>query len=383
MKLTDIPSRFPVPFAYDADSPYIRVVPLAPPGGGAASLQQGFPPDTFAPVVAGGIPPAGQDFNGLLNQISAWCRWQAAGGAVPYNADFVAINGGYPESAIISGSVPGLLWLSTADDNTTDPEGPSPANWTRLLGDIAPLNIGAGLTSAGGLLLLANSGVAAATYYPRTIFAVDQYGRVTNAATAGIPIVSRLTATSGNFTPNAATTLLKIRMWGGGGGGAGAAGDGTDGGDTTFGGWTAKGGSKGTARIGGVGGQNGANGTGTLILRIFGNNGGSWIGATTGALTAGGFGGNGPLGGGPGMVLSPTTALAGMATSGSGGGGAPGSIGTDGRGGGGAGEYVEFYMVPTGSPIAYGAGAGGSGGAAGDGNSGAGGGSGFIVVEEF
>lgn len=132
MLAADLPDRFPIPFADAAGPSYIRPIPEASQIGiedGAASLTDGFPPDTFTPVTAGGTPPFGQDFNGLLYQITSWNRWQSAGGPVTYDAAFQTDIGGYPQGAVIaSASTLGLFWLSLVDSNTSNPD-TGGANW--------------------------------------------------------------------------------------------------------------------------------------------------------------------------------------------------------------------------------------------------------------
>ncbi len=134
MLASDIPAKFNIPFADSAGGPYIRPVPEASQIGiqnGAASLTDGFPPLCFTPVSSGGVPPFGEDFNGILNQITAWNQWQSAGGPVVFDGVFAAAIGGYPSGAILQSAVyDGLLWRSTADDNTTDPDSSSSANWS-------------------------------------------------------------------------------------------------------------------------------------------------------------------------------------------------------------------------------------------------------------
>lgn len=134
MNSTDVPTRFPIPFANAAGGSYIRPIPTASQVGiqdGAASLTDGFPPDCFIPIGGGGVPPFGQDVNGLLNQISAWCRWQGAGGPVIYNAAFATAVSGYPKGAVLqSSALAGIFWISTVDGNVTDPDGSLAANWT-------------------------------------------------------------------------------------------------------------------------------------------------------------------------------------------------------------------------------------------------------------
>ena len=127
MKLSDLPSEtFPIAFGASAGGGYIRQVPINSQIGitnGAASLTDGFPPLTFLPVGSGGVPPFGQDFNGILNQITQWTQWQNAGGLATYISAFSTAIGGYPKGAILSSSsTAGLVWLNTVDDNTTNPD---------------------------------------------------------------------------------------------------------------------------------------------------------------------------------------------------------------------------------------------------------------------
>lgn len=134
MQQSDLPTRFPIPFAASAGGSYIRSIPtdpVAPTGSDApASLSEGFPPETFMPEGSGGIPPNGKDFNGILNQITAMCRWMAAGGPAVFNSAFSSAIGGYPKGARLASVVTaGVEWISTVDNNTTDPDGGGAANW--------------------------------------------------------------------------------------------------------------------------------------------------------------------------------------------------------------------------------------------------------------
>ncbi len=135
MQSTNIPAKFPIPFANSAGSGFVRTVPQASQIGitpGAASLTDGFPPVCFQPVGAGGVPPSGQDFNGLLNQLSSWSRWSAAGGPVYYDATFSASISGYPKGAMLDNlTTPGAFWVSTAENNTSNPDAGG-ANWVPL-----------------------------------------------------------------------------------------------------------------------------------------------------------------------------------------------------------------------------------------------------------
>lgn len=143
MKRTDIPTKLPIPFANSAGVSFIRTVPTASQIGstdGAASLTDGFPPLTFQPVASGGIPPFGEDMNGILNQMSAWTRWQSAGGQVAWDSGFSSLIGGYPLGACIaSATTAGAYWVSTTDNNTTNPDA-SGAGWLSLFNGLALTN---------------------------------------------------------------------------------------------------------------------------------------------------------------------------------------------------------------------------------------------------
>lgn len=134
MQSSDIPSKFPIPFANAAGAGFIRPIPEASQVGiqpGAASLTDGFPPLTMTPLSAGGVPPAGADFNGILNLITAVQQWQCAGGIFKYDSAFSTSISGYPKGCILSSSDGTKLWRSTVDNNTTDPDGASPSGWAR------------------------------------------------------------------------------------------------------------------------------------------------------------------------------------------------------------------------------------------------------------
>ncbi len=135
MLLSNIPPKIPTPFAASAGGSYIRTVPVPSQIGvvaGAASFTDGFPPLTFVPAGSGGYPPDGRDMNYLLNLLSQWARWFAAGGIPQYDATFATAIGGYPNKAILAASAGGSLWQSTVDNNTTNPD-TGGANWQAFL----------------------------------------------------------------------------------------------------------------------------------------------------------------------------------------------------------------------------------------------------------
>ena len=144
MQLSGIPTKFPIPFGNSAGAPYIRTIPVASQIGtnpGYASLTDGFVPLNMTPIAAGGIPPFGQDLNGILKQITQWLQWHEAGGPIAWDSTFNTSIGGYPLGALLiaaagSGSD---HWISLADNNSGNPDA-SADNWNTfgrfITGDI-------------------------------------------------------------------------------------------------------------------------------------------------------------------------------------------------------------------------------------------------------
>lgn len=232
MQSTDIPVRFPAIFGYAATSTYKLPVPTLASGlpSGVASLELGFPPSSFG---VGATPPDGRYMNGILAQITQWCQWQAAGNFTPYNATFSTAIGGYPKYAILASTTLGVLWQSNAENNTTDPDGGSPANWNALIPagvsvatDVevtagtnntkfaSPLALSTSLGSVDSQSLLFPGGrIHKSDAYLSTITAENTYA--INFATA-FPNVCRM---AGAFPINATTNInrdswIQITNWG-------------------------------------------------------------------------------------------------------------------------------------------------------------------------
>lgn len=133
MQATGSPSKFPIPWGNAAGAGYIRSVPTASQINtvpGAASFADGFPPVCALPIAAGGTPPYMQDFNGIFNIVTAWLQWYQAGGPINYDSTFQTNIGGYPSGArVASLTLPGRIWQSTVDNNTTNPD-TGGAGWT-------------------------------------------------------------------------------------------------------------------------------------------------------------------------------------------------------------------------------------------------------------
>lgn len=310
MQDSNIPSKFPIPWANAAGGSFIVTIPTASQIGitpGAASLTDGFVPVNFVNDSAGGVNPRGVDFNGILKQITQWCQWEQAGAPVAYDATFSAAIGGYPKGAVLSAATLGAFWLSTVDNNSTNPDAGG-AGWVSWLS-----------------------------------------GRYLNTQRF-------LTAGTFTYTPTAGTNSIEVEVQAGGGAGSGSPATGASqiscGGGGGSGAWAMK-------RI--LSGFSGATVTvgvgGVPALGAAGGNGGtSSLGALASAL--------GGLGGSPAGPASSSSTFSSA-------GGAAGSSGVSGdlnvTGGAGAstivlaGSIVIFPAAPSKFSGGYGAGGIGTG----------------------
>lgn len=141
MKLTDKPRQIAVPFASGtADKNTIpNNATQDTKEKGNAAYDSGFPPLTMTAIAAGGIPPHGKDFNGLLNDITAALRYSQAGGLYTFDTTFAQAIGGYAKGAAVLSADGSKIWWNTVDANVTDPDGANAAGWKNLLADPAGL----------------------------------------------------------------------------------------------------------------------------------------------------------------------------------------------------------------------------------------------------
>lgn len=177
MQDSNAPTKIPLPFGTGAGGGFINSIPTPSQIGianGRASFTDGFPPLNFQPIAAGGVPPFGGDFNGLLLQITGGLQWVQAGGPIFYDATFQTTIGGYPKGAVVASvAYLGLWWYCEVDNNATNPDSGG-ANWLPMTSALA-------------------HGIQ--TYF-----------------------------TAGTFSFTVPSPILRIRVWGAGGGGGGSSG---------------------------------------------------------------------------------------------------------------------------------------------------------------
>jgi hypothetical protein len=88
---------------------------------GAAGFDKGFPDITMTPEEAGGIPPAGQDFNGILYQITDILRYMQAGGQATFSSALSTAIGGYPVGALVLSNDGTNIYKNNVSGNTNNP----------------------------------------------------------------------------------------------------------------------------------------------------------------------------------------------------------------------------------------------------------------------
>ena len=139
MLVSSVPYKFTVPWANSASGSFITNPVPAVSTSPAAGQDLGFPPATALPEGSGGTPPNINDINGALYYATAWEQWIQAGAPIVYDATFQTAISGYPKGAIVpSAATPYLRWLSTVDNNTSDPD-TGGANWLAMSGRLTKI----------------------------------------------------------------------------------------------------------------------------------------------------------------------------------------------------------------------------------------------------
>lgn len=111
------PTNIQKPFA---DTGAKNTIPVAATGTGKASYTAGFPPPTMLPLTAGGVPPEGKDFNGILYDITSHTLWVNAGGQYRFDSALSTAIGGYPAGMVLQSNDGLSAYVSAVNNNVTD-----------------------------------------------------------------------------------------------------------------------------------------------------------------------------------------------------------------------------------------------------------------------
>lgn len=203
MSGSPFPDPIVEPFGSSAGAGYIQYpIPVPsqlPTNPGYASFTDGFPPATMTPEGSGGVPPRGQDMNGILYMLSAYAALQTGGQSWEYNSTYAGAAGGYAVGAILAMSAGNGFWLNTTNGNTNNPDTTAAATsgWVPL--------IAYGVTAVTGL----TGGAVTLTAVQAALPAITLAGTLTNNLQIVLPswIKSwRITNnTTGAFTVTAKT----------------------------------------------------------------------------------------------------------------------------------------------------------------------------------
>jgi hypothetical protein len=273
-----------------------------------ATWDEGFPLVTMTPLAAGGIPPKGQDFNGVLNAISEHTVFTGRGGQYKWSSAYVTASGGYDIGDVIQADNGLDSYVSLVNDNT-DNFNTTPASigvsWalyagrktqtqaTETVSGIAEIATQAEVTTgADDARIVTPAKLRGAQATQAEAEAVSDNAKImtplrTRQAVSILKGLSRITA-SGSFTVPAGITNIWVSGCGGGGGGGG-------------------GGSNNTGNAAGSGGSGGGAGQ-SIIRQPFSVTPGEVIAITVGgagtAGTAGSQGVENATAGGPGGVTT-------------------------------------------------------------------------------
>jgi len=123
------PSQITVPFSSNGVK---NTIPETATGSNLASMQEGFPVITMTDVDQGGMPPQGQDMNGILFDVTKAIQYQQAGGLFPYDATFAQAIDGYPLGALLTSADGSCLYQNTVSGNVSDPDNGG-HGWSQIL----------------------------------------------------------------------------------------------------------------------------------------------------------------------------------------------------------------------------------------------------------
>lgn len=121
-----------VPFALNGNKNTIQVARQANQDQEDATWGEGFPDVTMIKQSAGGLAPKGLDINGILFAISSDTVHRQSGKQIQYDSAYAANIGGYSKGSVVQSTDESVFWISTVDNNLTDPDSTSRNGWNRF-----------------------------------------------------------------------------------------------------------------------------------------------------------------------------------------------------------------------------------------------------------
>ena len=166
------PIFIPAPFAVNGIKNSIQKSRQTGQDPQDATWLTGWEGITFTPIEAGGKPPKGQDFNGILNALSENNVFVQNGGRYKFSQDVITNYGGYAKDAIVQSDDGSREFISLIDSNTVNPNSGLAGVWsiyagsgsvpaatsttagvTRVINSLNSTDIAAALSAAQGMLL--------------------------------------------------------------------------------------------------------------------------------------------------------------------------------------------------------------------------------------
>lgn len=131
MEFSTVPNPIfiPMEFAKNGIKNVIQKVRQSGQDAQDMTWNDGTPPITLTKLEDGGLPPKGQDYNGVLNAISSHTVFGQNGGRYKWDAQVIAEFDGYPMDAIIQSDDGSCEFKSIVSPNTVNPNNGLSGSW--------------------------------------------------------------------------------------------------------------------------------------------------------------------------------------------------------------------------------------------------------------
>ena len=129
-----VPYTIPVPFAVAGTRSQIPLEDTGSLDPNDATFEGGFPRATMIPKTDGGLPPKGQDMNGILYALSVNQKYNQQGGRFKFDPVVVSLDGGYSQGAIIQSNNNRTAYINNVEGNINNPNDDM-TGWSIYSGD--------------------------------------------------------------------------------------------------------------------------------------------------------------------------------------------------------------------------------------------------------